>query len=646
MILVAVMTLLGAALFNLGVVDARWGIIGEVDYKALEVAQAGVERALHLLYLDICHGATDCTAPRPLCGWVTGATPCVSWADGDINGTAFPAASTFTSLTLGSHDFSTAKLGEVAGTGSYTIKLRNLTVSEANANFSVPCQKNNVNSFCDNLMLVRATGTYTVGGIPTTRTIQVLARTQATQSLSSGGIVAGAAGQSIHGNVIIAGSVHALGCSSPPCFDLCLGGTSGVQNHYGGMPGAIRNLIPIPQMVCQPGNTSCTAANISTTGVETLGGIVRAAAPVNSPALSLSGNAYIGDKGYASPSSPPNSNCGESGSAGCKPTIDALYIANGCQTADCSDNFVGASHIFSDNGLTNAYDVNPVPDFPALKGYSVTVGDTTYQNYACAGVAGCTDGSTQDFFGSHAYWASTAALGSGLQQLFTYWDSGGSAPADFNERITFVDPQSPPGTSPNKNACIQWVTTGNKLRFVRYTGGSCTTTPLSVVAGDTPPLIYLNRGGGNFNVGSSITYEGAAVIVARGTVALNGNVSPPACSPCPAHDTFPKNNWLSILTPGTMSLGSSPHLQIFAFLYSGAAMSIDKQTHVVGSAMARTFDMGTNVPNFWQVENPWLSFPPQPAPAQAYRVKPVPPWWRECVPATPADTAIKCWTGA
>src|SRR5262249_57550312 len=115
---------LGVALFDHPLVDARWRVVSEVDHKAFEVAQAGLERAMYTLYLDFCQNSSSCVSPKPICDKSLPAllTPpdCVSWAKGNINGTAFGPTTTYTALSLPTSGFSSAKLGEVNGTGSYT----------------------------------------------------------------------------------------------------------------------------------------------------------------------------------------------------------------------------------------------------------------------------------------------------------------------------------------------------------------------------------------------------------------------------------------------------------------------------------------------------------------------------------------------
>ena len=72
LVLLAMMTLLGLALFDLGAVEGRMTLASETDARAFEIAQAGLERAMErLLRTTLAEDAA-------------GAAP--SWADGSTVG--------------------------------------------------------------------------------------------------------------------------------------------------------------------------------------------------------------------------------------------------------------------------------------------------------------------------------------------------------------------------------------------------------------------------------------------------------------------------------------------------------------------------------------------------------------------------------
>ncbi len=72
LMLVFIITLLGLALYDLAVLEGRLVLGTEADYRAFEAAQAGLERALHLLFLDLCAGDLACVDP-PAADWACSA---------------------------------------------------------------------------------------------------------------------------------------------------------------------------------------------------------------------------------------------------------------------------------------------------------------------------------------------------------------------------------------------------------------------------------------------------------------------------------------------------------------------------------------------------------------------------------------------
>src|SRR6266436_4084200 len=58
LMLVFIMTLLGVALFDIARLDARLKIDSQTGVQALEIAEAGLERGLHLFYLEFVCGPT------------------------------------------------------------------------------------------------------------------------------------------------------------------------------------------------------------------------------------------------------------------------------------------------------------------------------------------------------------------------------------------------------------------------------------------------------------------------------------------------------------------------------------------------------------------------------------------------------------
>src|SRR2546422_9054297 len=73
LMLVFIMTLLGAALFNVAQLDAPLKLDSQTGVQALEIAEAGLERGAHLFSLEVLGGPTptstinlaNCPNPPP-----------------------------------------------------------------------------------------------------------------------------------------------------------------------------------------------------------------------------------------------------------------------------------------------------------------------------------------------------------------------------------------------------------------------------------------------------------------------------------------------------------------------------------------------------------------------------------------------------
>src|SRR5262249_44803563 len=91
-----------------------------------------------------------------------------------------------------------------------------------------------------------------------------------------------------------------------------------------------------------------------------------------------------------------------------KPTVEGVYLGDGCQSADCSDQVDNPSHVYSDKPL-RGYDIVPPMKLPTLTD-QVTILGLSYSNYAaCSGPGACNSsgaavggGGGNDFFISHA----------------------------------------------------------------------------------------------------------------------------------------------------------------------------------------------------------------------------------------------------
>ena len=390
-----VLTLLGLALFDLASLDARLALGNESDYRAMELAQSGIERALHQLFLDLCGNDPACPSSPAI----------VSWADNDINATAFPVstgsfANFINSVGLPATGFADAvgfggTGANVAYTSTYYVQLKNLIQSEANG-LGIVCDAVDPvdpGSPCRDVIYVRATGNFTAGNVQSsTRTVQVIARATF-NGLGGDGIVAGApASGPILGSASIHGSVHIMPCGTNPCTPFTESGNSGIFNNYNGLTAALQTLVPrLPRITCPPG-TAC-AGNT----VETLNASVRIAKP-DTGTVTIGGSGSIGESGAGTTN-------GVTGILG-KPTVEGVFLGTGC-TPTCTNVVDNPNKVHADKPI-RGYDQNPPPTFPTLDNQA-TVFTRSYDDYAaCSGPGVCNSsgavvsGSGNDFFISHS----------------------------------------------------------------------------------------------------------------------------------------------------------------------------------------------------------------------------------------------------
>jgi type IV pilus assembly PilX-like protein len=386
LVLTFVVTVLGVALFDLALLDNRLALGSEAEYRALELAESGLQSAMYELFLDVCGGDPSCTSPP--------SNP--SWADGTINGTPFPV----TTASFASFVPITPVSGSFAGqsySGSVSVDLKNLTNSEA-AGLGLACGGDP----CPQLIYARATGNFSSGIGSGTRIVQIIVQS-GFNTIGQGLISGTAAAGSLQGNAEIHGSLHILPCETAPnCNAVSFSGGSGIRNNYNGLDDSRQKIIPLlPLVTCPPG-TACDGQT-----VETLGARVRIAYP-QSPTAAMdirSGGITIGEAG----SGPTNSYTGNKG----KPTMDGVFLGSGCApgvSPVCSDAVATRpQNVYSDSPI-RAYDQNPAPTFPRLDD-AVKVFARDYDDYAaCSGPGACnvngdvvsgTPGN-KDFFISHA----------------------------------------------------------------------------------------------------------------------------------------------------------------------------------------------------------------------------------------------------
>ena len=235
-----------------------------------------------------------------------------------------------------------------------------------------------------------------------------------------------------------------------------------------------------------------------------------------------------------------------------KATIDGTYVNDGWAGTQ------GASAVFSDNGTSNGYDLNNLGiSYPLLNG----IGAQEYREKS-TGVMWPTQ---ETYLNARSLLVPVANIQSNTA-AFSY------GPDVYGNSISFT-PES--GVNPA-------VLTVNGI--VR-------------IAGD------IQLGAKN----SNLTYQGKGTIYSTQDIKIDGNFTPkPGLK-------FPTGTSVGLIAKRNMLLatgsGSSQLTMAGAFYAQGKIVSA-KQNQIAGTFVANFFDMGTNVPNIYQVPSLPFNMPP------------------------------------
>lgn len=380
----------------------------------------------------------------------------------------------------------------------------------------------------------------------------------------------GAAGQAINGNVDIRGSVHILG-DGEAFTDF---------NGNGQWDGAETYTDRNRNGVWDPGEAFIDANN---------DGVWNSAEPYNDtnrngiydPPLTqtdltsdISGNGHIGnhysgmpaDLESVVPNAPRINNietlsaelrCKHgrvalSGTAtvGSNGTIDggtSKGLLDGTFVSDGWGGNKGASSVFSDNGTSNGYDLGALAiKFPLISG----IGAQTYKD------SGGTTWSTQEQYLDARSLTIPVATIKATTAAFSY------GPDAYGNRVSFTP------------------AAGNNPAVL-------TTTGIIKIAG-------------NLQLGSkdTIRFDGNGTIYATGDLNIDGNVLPVAGK------VFPTQTTIGFIAKGNMGLATgngSSQLSMCGAYYAQGKITSRKQNQIAGTFVSNFFDMGTNVPNIYQV---------------------------------------------
>lgn len=367
---------------------------------------------------------------------------------------------------------------------------------------------------------------------------------------------AGQAGGLINGNVSIHGSVHLLGDSlldgAMALAAIDLSGTSLIHNNYVGVPAYLQARVPaLPQTVVE-GET-----------VYTLEAKLRAKAGL----VGMSGNSEIGE-----PQITGNNY---------KETMDGLFVTSGWTGNSVVDDGDRGDPkaVFSDNGWDETYDLGDKVPFPLLTddwrdadtGEKVQNAATgtwyTHQDYFNQVlVASPSNPSDGTYTGNIVLNVKTSKF---------YW----------NATTGQVLNGSLPATQPAATDDYIWFDSATDIMKVngqvRINGN----------------LSFTGQGGDR-----TVNYSGRAALLVYGDVNIDANLI--TCNNGVKTDTansFPVNNILGIMASNNMTVGSTAQLDIMGAFYAQNKITSAKQTNVMGTFVSNYFDMGTNVPNIYQV---------------------------------------------
>lgn len=354
---------------------------------------------------------------------------------------------------------------------------------------------------------------------------------------------AGQAGGLINGNVSIHGSVHLLGnnvvSGNSVLSAIDLSGTSLIHNNYVGLPADLAVRIPALDTVLFDGEM-----------VETLEAKLR----VKNGLVGMSGNSEIGE---------PNINGNT-----IKETMDGTYVSDGWTGTSVDDDGGRGdpTNLWSDNGWDASYDLGdkvPMPflndDYREMGTGNTYVNPATLSNY------------------THSEY---------FEQVLASTPYTGNMTIQANQNF-YYNATRPTETNP-----------AGRLGTDDYIYFDAATNRMEVngqiqVNGD----LTITRGGGN---DKTIHYSGRAALLVKGNATLDTDLLAVNANGTTAN-SFPAANILGIMAEQNLTVGSLSQLTLMGAFYAQGTVRSTKQTTTIGTFVGSYFDMGTNVPEIYQV---------------------------------------------
>ena len=109
--------------------------------------------------------------------------------------------------------------------------------------------------------------------------------------------------------------------------------------------------------------------------------------------------------------------------------------------------------------------------------------------------------------------------------------------------------------------------------------------------------LMFDRGAGN---DKEMHYDGRCAILVTGNVAIECSLYSKNSDGTTAN-SFPANSILGIMAGNDMMVGYNSQLDIMGAFYAQGTISTQRQTTIMGTIVGSYFDMGTNVPDIYQV---------------------------------------------
>lgn len=368
----------------------------------------------------------------------------------------------------------------------------------------------------------------------------------------------GQAGNLINGNVSIFGSVHLLGENlgdgDVAVAAIDLSGTSMIHNNYDGMPAHLRLRVPNPPTTIENGIP-----------IETLNAKLR----VKNGLVGLSGNSEVGQLHNSSNTF--------------KELMDGVYVNDGW-TGNALDGNGDPTSVYSENGWDETYDLGGAVPYPTfaddggvdhLQYYLETNADTT------KGLQEVYNGDLTISANQNFYWNATTGT-EAVGQAIGSGNMPAAASLNPDEYYVWFDANT------DQLMINGRIPVDGDISFLRGSGNDKT----MYYTGKGTFLAYDADASGN---GGDVTLTTNLLTKnADGTVA----------------NSYPGANLLGIQAEDDLILGDNSQLEVMGGFYAQDEIAMNKQTILLGTIVGNLFNLGTNVPDIYQVPelaNQWAS---------------------------------------